>query len=768
MSSSNPNQEGKSLTRATRSTRSNTTLPDEIVHQYISERRNPRPNITLHKEEAEHDKQVETEIETEILDKDRRDETSRLEISKEPDTIDEPTRSESPDLDEIQANQKFIEETLESLEITAQAIIAADEILIAEGINPRSRPLTLRPGTPTVHRFEEIDNSDSESVNSVINNFSENDIDNTGPFFSLLEVENFDVTSALADESDETFYTPEGDFAAPNKSLGKRDAAKRTLFPIHEVEVTDNGEGSGRTKPGSENKIQTNKFGDEHDNTFTEDSVKTQTVKRDSKYETTPSNPSLHPIKKFEMANSSLKVSLKDALTVVPTYDGVTASLNSFIQGCDEALEMIDPGSEEQLVKAVRIKIVGEPRRSIAQQTFGRLKELYDFLKCIYAPARNIYQLQGELGSIFQKPEESVVAYANRVRDLGFQILEAYESENNAPADAAFKRNTTASLPPCFIQGLKPEIEARMSGEGTIDDIVKRAVKIEKQLIARAALREGIKDSPDPKAKEPRTETKRSIKAISSEELECQLCNKSGHVVANCPDKPRGPMADPPDAGSQGKNVPVCQHCEKRGHVASKCFKLFPPPNNNPGPKAPTITVCQNCDKRGHTADRCYKLFPPTNRGTVCQICHNPGHDAKNCSTLGGRSNPSSSNQNSQVPQALKFQQPANITCQICKKQGHGAYLCPYRHNSAQCPGSNQPTYADAARGEPKLSGTCHYCKQTGHFIRDCPVRLANEARYGKPSGNSSGLPTSGASGTTQSAHPIHTISVATTNNQEL
>jgi len=57
--------------------------------------------------------------------------------------------------------------------------------------------------------------------------------------------------------------------------------------------------------------------------------------------------------------------------------------------------------------------------------------ELTNYLKQIYGPSKTVYQLQGELDSVYQKNEEDVVTYANRVKILGKQILEAYKISGN-------------------------------------------------------------------------------------------------------------------------------------------------------------------------------------------------------------------------------------------------------------------------------------------------------------------------------------------------
>jgi len=57
--------------------------------------------------------------------------------------------------------------------------------------------------------------------------------------------------------------------------------------------------------------------------------------------------------------------------------------------------------------------------------------QLINYIKQIYIPSKNINQLQGELGSVYQKNKKNIVTYANRVKILKKQILEAYKISGN-------------------------------------------------------------------------------------------------------------------------------------------------------------------------------------------------------------------------------------------------------------------------------------------------------------------------------------------------
>lgn len=83
------------------------------------------------------------------------------------------------------------------------------------------------------------------------------------------------------------------------------------------------------------------------------------------------------------------QVSLRDALEVVPLFDGKNISLGSFIEGCEEAKQMLSQSDlvEEKLIKMIRGNLTGEARKEIYGTSFRKLSELINQLK------KFIYQL---------------------------------------------------------------------------------------------------------------------------------------------------------------------------------------------------------------------------------------------------------------------------------------------------------------------------------------------------------------------------------------
>jgi len=86
--------------------------------------------------------------------------------------------------------------------------------------------------------------------------------------------------------------------------------------------------------------------------------------------------------------------------------------------------------AESQFTKIIRTRIVDEARRTIQGEDFDSVAQLTNYLKQIYGPSKTVYQLQRELG-VYQKNEENVVTYVNRVKILGKQIKEVYKISGN-------------------------------------------------------------------------------------------------------------------------------------------------------------------------------------------------------------------------------------------------------------------------------------------------------------------------------------------------
>jgi len=419
--------------------------------------------------------------------------------------------------------------------------------------------------------------------------------------------------------------------------------------------------------------------------------------------------------KSSKMAQQNPFATLKYAVEAVPFFDGKNIPLNYFIEGCEEAKSMLPDETESQFTKIIRTRIVGEARRTIQGEDFDSVAQLTKYLKQIYGPSKNVYQLQGELGSIYQKNEEDVVTYANRVKILGKQILEAYKVSGNSLPGQNIKASLEKDMCKCFIRGLKPEIEQRIARDLDVQGTVADALRIERELRSISDLRQGQGTS------------NKTSSTNNSQEI-CQICYKIGHLASNCRKLPHFSLQTP-NKNNLGPDILICQICKKRGHGADKCRLRDPETRQSIKIVQDSKITCQLCSKSGHNAKGC-RINNVNNQikpSVICQWCDKPGHSATNCWKK----------QNEQ----RNIENKTKTVCQLCNNFGHVAKDC--RSKAGQNAASKDSLF-------------CRYCKEQGHLLENCEVRIAsNNRRKANEQGNSSGPSTLGVQqGSERISHP--------------
>ena len=125
------------------------------------------------------------------------------------------------------------------------------------------------------------------------------------------------------------------------------------------------------------------------------------------------------------------------------------------------------PAAQENLARFLRSKLSGEARKCIFGSTYNNIEELIEKLKRVYAPAKSVYQLQGELGNTYVWKKEIVLSYAARITEIADSIEDAHRLTNNGQVDNTFKRNLQRDVIQCFIRGLRPELEIRVKTKET-------------------------------------------------------------------------------------------------------------------------------------------------------------------------------------------------------------------------------------------------------------------------------------------------------------
>ncbi|CAG5073485.1 Protein of unknown function, partial [Cotesia congregata] len=113
-------------------------------------------------------------------------------------------------------------------------------------------------------------------------------------------------------------------------------------------------------------------------------------------------------------------ISLSDTLSFVPKFDGNPNELIDFLNCCKEAKSVLPGEAEGNLAKLIYgVKLGSKVKTSLNIEVPAAIALLTTALKKIYIPNKTLFQLQGELGRMYQKEGESVVEFVNRLRRKG-------------------------------------------------------------------------------------------------------------------------------------------------------------------------------------------------------------------------------------------------------------------------------------------------------------------------------------------------------------
>lgn len=373
-------------------------------------------------------------------------------------------------------------------------------------------------------------------------------------------------------------------------------------------------------------------------------------------------------------------------------YSGETNTLNRFKADCEEALSYVGDELQAELVAAImRMKIKADIKEELPTRRYQTINELVTALKDLEKKSKTDLMLLGELSQMHQKEEESVRAFAKRIRNQINAIEDSYKPI--APVDAQRIRMELKNREiKAFRVGIKQIIGDNIEWADNLQESIERAIKRENDLLERNLV-----------WNEQAINTRKSYKINI-----CQLCRKEGHEANQCNNK-RESLIECGFCGiknhtedqcrkkivsqrEQAPQIKKCQLCDRTGHeakecrgrlICNKCGKRGHSEETcRGGLKTVSAIKCQLCNGQGHIAQLCPMLAPPSIPRSMCQLCNRSGHEARNCNTL-------------------RQPKPPDVVCQICETRGHHASIC--KKNSA-----NQP------------AKTCGYCHQTGHSDNYC------------------------------------------------
>ena len=326
-------------------------------------------------------------------------------------------------------------------------------------------------------------------------------------------------------------------------------------------------------------------------------------------------------------------VSLRDALEVVPIFTGDNISLDQFIEGCREAKDMLPAGTESNLTKLIKTKVKGEARKCVSGGQYRSVEDIIDSLKRVYSLNKSVYQLQGELGNIYQWDSEKVISYATRVRELGEKILDAHKANNNDRIDVNFQAALDSDIRDCFLRGLKTEIESRLQGEHNFKDTVNNALEMERKISATAALR-SIRTPYKQKEDNligPSEKRDRNRINITQEEI---FCSNQQRLINNnkIPWQPSRNLSNHQNLYNKNNQQPPFNRGSQAGQWTPRRENMgqWRPQSSAPNP---SLWRQQNADNfnRDRQFQNAPQNYPNINNNKNCNYCKKIGHTINEC-----------------------------------------------------------------------------------------------------------------------------------------
>lgn len=187
-------------------------------------------------------------------------------------------------------------------------------------------------------------------------------------------------------------------------------------------------------------------------------------------HHTIPHDPSINhtyghiPPSSYGNANLNVlqpKVSFREATESVPSFDGYNIPIAQFTRACRRAREIVPPSSERNLTKLLINKLRGRAYYAVEDEPCDSVTQLIDLLNGAFGDPKTIDQYRGELSTTYLKPQEHVLDYISRVKDLRTSILDM-ERRFHGQVDLRFQADIDDLTSRSFCDGLPLEYRLQM------------------------------------------------------------------------------------------------------------------------------------------------------------------------------------------------------------------------------------------------------------------------------------------------------------------
>ncbi|XP_043685217.1 uncharacterized protein LOC122637275 isoform X1 [Vespula pensylvanica] len=290
----------------------------------------------------------------------------------------------------------------------------------------------------------------------------------------------------------------------------------------------------------------------------------------------------------------SYNISIREAINMVPQYDGYNISIGTFTRACKRARELILFNAEETATRLIIKKLRGQVYSIVKDYNIYSIDRLCDILW------ENLCtQYKVELSSIYMDQDEHILEFIDRVKDLR-QVICNEERYKSHELTEEKRKEIDEFILISFCHGLPLEYRLKITPD-TCEDLLDAFVKARKFYAEIEFDRVRYQEYQQPQDFRDRPTTSncdkigiknRNTRAINSNPApkSCTYCNKLGHNKDECYKRKRkqqirseeslrrdypSPLPAPPHRFQSEPHGPrkECRYCKNMGHTIEECRK---------------------------------------------------------------------------------------------------------------------------------------------------------------------------------------------------
>ncbi|KYN17807.1 hypothetical protein ALC57_09911 [Trachymyrmex cornetzi] len=178
------------------------------------------------------------------------------------------------------------------------------------------------------------------------------------------------------------------------------------------------------------------------------------------------------------------KSHIRDALELVPKYDGHNIPIWQFARTCKRAKDSIPLIDEALFVKMLRNKLSHHAYLAVEDETHETVAKFLESLKKTFGPDWSANYYRGQLSIAYKKQGEHILDYICRVKDLVTDIIEGDQSNLNRKLTHIETHLIESYALEAFYEGLpsKYRVELKAEGYTNFTDACAKAITIHNRL----------------------------------------------------------------------------------------------------------------------------------------------------------------------------------------------------------------------------------------------------------------------------------------------